>query len=164
MFHTRLIKERRNAMNTPTIPRPLDLSAEEPATRSNTSATFPPATSASDATEPSRPRKPLQKRRFGSGLLLSFAGMATVLIVAVGGLQDVGVRGRISMPAVALSVIAGVMMLGGGFGLMATAAPGFDDDEFDRLMRAGDAGNAPRQWTNPKASDSVSGAAMKTES
>ncbi|MEZ6062159.1 MAG: hypothetical protein R3C19_17610 [Planctomycetaceae bacterium] len=91
------------------------------------------------------PRRKLQKRRFATGLLLSMAGMATILLVAVGGLQDAGLRGRISMPAIALCVIVGVMMLGGGFGLMATAAPGFDDEEFDRLMRAGDPGNAPRR-------------------
>ena len=35
------------------------------------------------------------------------------------------------MPLVAISAIAGVMLLGGGFGLMATAVPGFDDGEFD---------------------------------
>ncbi len=99
-------------------------------------------------------RRPLQKRRFGTGLLLSVAGMFTILVVAFGGLQDAGLRGRVSLPVIGLCVIAGVMMLGGGFGLMATAAPGFDDDEFERLMRAGDPGNAPRKWTTGPASDS----------
>jgi len=32
-------------------------------------------------------------------------------------------------------------MLGGGFGLMATAAPSLDDGEFDRLMEAGNISN-----------------------
>ena len=32
-------------------------------------------------------------------------------------------------------------MLGGGFGLMATAAPSLDNGEFDRLMEAGNISN-----------------------
>ena len=36
---------------------------------------------------------------------------------------------------VAIFAIIGIMLLGGGFGLMATATPGLDDGEFNRLMR-----------------------------
>jgi hypothetical protein len=39
--------------------------------------------------------------------------------------------------SVAGSVLTGVILLGGGFGLMATASSGFDEQEFDRLARAG---------------------------
>ena len=45
--------------------------------------------------------------------------------------------GDFTLVLVAIGVLTGVMMLGGGFGLMATAASGFDDGEFDRLIDAG---------------------------
>lgn len=83
-------------------------------------------------------RRPMRKLRFAFGLTLSTAGVAIILAIAFGSLQSVGVRGQISLPAVGLCVILGVMLLGGGFGLMATSAPGFDEDEFNRLMQAGD--------------------------
>lgn len=94
-----------------------------------------------NAGQPPRPsqKKCLQRGRFALGLVLSTIGVGTILMVAVGSLQQVGVRGQISMPIVGLCIIGGVMLLGGGFGLMATAAAGFDEDEFERLMIAGDA-------------------------
>lgn len=49
--------------------------------------------------------------------------------------QQVG--GEFALLIVAGSVLAGVTLLGGGFGLMATASSGFDEQEFDRLARAG---------------------------
>lgn len=41
---------------------------------------------------------------------------------------------RLSLPVIAISMILGLMLLGGGFGVMATSAGTFDDDEFERLM------------------------------
>ena len=79
--------------------------------------------------------RPMQKRRFLSGLLFSSLGIALMLMVAVGTLHGFGIRGRLSLPVIGLCMIFGLMMLGGGFGVMATAAPSFDDGEFDRLMQ-----------------------------
>ena len=82
--------------------------------------------------------RPMQKRRFLSGLCCSATGVALMLTVAAGGLQQVGITGRMSLPAVGICMIFGLMLLGGGFGIMATAAPKFDDGEFERLIRAGE--------------------------
>ena len=60
-----------------------------------------------------------------------------MLMVAAGTLQNLGINGRLSLPAVGLCMIVGLMLLGGGFGIMATSAATFDDHEFDRLMEAG---------------------------
>lgn len=81
--------------------------------------------------------RPMQKKRFIVGLMLSSSGIGLMLTVAAGALQTMGANGRLSLPIVGLCMVLGLMMLGGGFGLMATAAPTFDDDEFDRLMQAG---------------------------
>lgn len=56
-----------------------------------------------------------------------------MLIVALGMLQG-WVHKDLSLAAIGLCMILGLMMLGGGFGVMATASGTFDDDEFDRLM------------------------------
>lgn len=85
---------------------------------------------------PSQP-KTMDRGRFFFGMLLSSVGIGLLLLVAVGTLQQMGADGRLSLPLVAITSIAGVMMLGGGFGVMATAAAGLDDGEFDRLMKAG---------------------------
>lgn len=82
--------------------------------------------------------RPMQKGRFFTGMLFAGGGIGLMLCVAVGALHSAGASGNLSLPSVALCMIAGLMLLGGGFGVMATAAPRFDDNEFDRLMRAGD--------------------------
>ncbi len=79
----------------------------------------------------------MRKLRFLTGLGLSTCGVATMLMVAAGTLQHLGVTGRLSLPVVGLCMIVGLMLLGGGFGIMATSAATFDDGEFDRLMEAG---------------------------
>ncbi|HIE99026.1 MAG TPA: hypothetical protein EYG03_13210 [Planctomycetes bacterium] len=84
-----------------------------------------------------RDSRPMRKLRFLTGLVLSACGVATMLMVAAGTLQNLGVNGRLSLPAVGLCMIVGLMLLGGGFGIMATSAATFDDREFDRLMEAG---------------------------
>lgn len=80
--------------------------------------------------------RPMQKSRFLAGLLFSGLGLSLMLAVAVGALQDFGLSGRFSLPAVGGCMVIGLMLVGGGFGMMATAAPRFDDDEFDRLVQA----------------------------
>lgn len=82
--------------------------------------------------------RPMQKGRFVMGLMIAATGIGLMLIVAVGALQSAGASGNFSLPAVAICMVVGLMFLGGGFGVMATAAPQFDDNEFDRLMRMGD--------------------------
>ena len=72
----------------------------------------------SPGSETSAERKKLRPLRFATGLCLTTFGMGMVLLVAGSGLT-------------------GVTLLGGGFGLMATASSGFDEQEFDRLARAG---------------------------
>ena len=93
-------------------------------------------------TDTPRDSTPMRKVRFLAGLVLSTCGVATMLMVAAGTLQTLGINGRLSLPAVGLCMIVGLMLLGGGFGIMATSAATFDDREFDRLMEAG---NAPVQ-------------------
>jgi hypothetical protein len=79
----------------------------------------------------------MKKCRFMAGLTLSTCGVATMLMVAAGTLQHLGINGRLSLPAVGICMIIGLMLLGGGFGIMATSSATFDDHEFDRLMEAG---------------------------
>jgi len=79
----------------------------------------------------------MDKGRFAFGLLLSSAGVAVMMTIAGGLLYDSGIAERFSLPIVAGAAIMGIMLLGGGFGLMATAAGSMDDGEFERLMEAG---------------------------
>lgn len=93
----------------------------------------------SAAENPSKPQsaRPMQIKRFLSGLMFAAGGIGLMLCVAAGALQDAGADGKLSLPAVAICMVIGLMLLGGGFGVMATAAPTFDDGEFDRLLRQG---------------------------
>lgn len=87
---------------------------------------------------PEIPRRPLRLRQFIAGLCLTTAGAATLLLIAAGAIQRSGIAIGFPLPVVGVVAIIGIMLLGGGFGLMATAAPELDDSEFNRLMRAGD--------------------------
>ena len=78
--------------------------------------------------------RPMQIKRFVYGMLLASGGVGLMLSVAFGVLHGWGIRGDISLPVIGLCMIIGLMLLGGGFGVMATASGTFDDDEFDRLM------------------------------
>ena len=91
---------------------------------------------ASTEATPPRPEPPrgMRKLRFVFGMLLTGSGIALILSVAAGAVQAFGVTGRLSLPAVGLCMIVGVMCLGGGFGVMATSAATFENDEFERLM------------------------------
>lgn len=102
--------------------------------------------------------RPMQVRRFLCGTLVAATGVAIMLVVAFGLLQGWGVNERLSLPLIALCMIVGLMLLGGGFGVMATSAGTFDDDEFERLMagerrRFDEQGNAtlspPRLTSEP---------------
>lgn len=87
--------------------------------------------------ETSAERKKLRPLRFASGLCLTTFGMGMVLLVGVRMLEVQQVGGDFALLIVAGGVLTGVTLLGGGFGLMATASSGFDEQEFDRLTRAG---------------------------
>ena len=78
--------------------------------------------------------QPMQVGRFLMGMLTSAVGVTTMLVVAFGVFQGWGMDERLSLPVIAISMILGLMLLGGGFGVMATSAGTFDDDEFERLM------------------------------
>jgi hypothetical protein len=87
--------------------------------------------------EASAERKKLRPLRFATGLCLTTFGMGMVLFVGIRMLEVQQIGGNFALLVVAGSVLTGVMLLGGGFGLMATASSGFDEQEFDRLARAG---------------------------
>jgi|GEM_PF-4582529 len=109
----------------------------------------------------------MDKGRFASGLLLSSVGIGCLLMIAVGTLQQSDIAERFSMPIVACAAIMGIMMLGGGFGLMATAAAGFDDREFDRLLEAGNisaAETSERFSRQPEQTTDVAEAAKAPDS
>ena len=80
--------------------------------------------------------------RFAVGLLLTTIGIVMILLIGVRMLEVQQLGGNFALPLVAITVLSGVMLLGGGFGLMATAASGFDEQEFDRLMKAGNIASA----------------------
>ncbi len=87
--------------------------------------------------ETSSERKKLRPLRFATGLCLTTFGMGMVLFVGIRMLEVQQIGGDFALLVVAGSVLTGVTLLGGGFGLMATASSGFDEKEFDRLARAG---------------------------
>ncbi len=87
--------------------------------------------------EVSGERKKLRPLKFATGLCLTTFGMGIVLFVGVRMLEVQQIGGDFALLIVAGSVLTGVTLLGGGFGLMATASSGFDEQEFDRLARAG---------------------------
>ena len=43
----------------------------------------------------------------------------------------------LSTTLIGISALSGVLLLGMGFGVMATSSSGFDEEEFDRLATAG---------------------------
>jgi hypothetical protein len=101
--------------------------------------TTAPKTFSLDAlgSETSAERKKLRPLRFATGLCLTTFGMGMVLFVGIRMLEVQQIGGDFALLVVAGSVLTGVTLLGGGFGLMATASSGFDEQEFDRLAHAG---------------------------
>lgn len=91
----------------------------------------------SPGAETSAEKKKLRPLRFATGLCLTTFGIGMVLFVGIRMLEVRQVGGDFALLIVAGCVLTGVTLLGGGFGLMATASSGFDEQEFDRLARAG---------------------------
>jgi hypothetical protein len=81
--------------------------------------------------------KPFQPQRFAVGLCCTSSGVALILGVGLRVVEMPDVSNDFAMPLVAVCILAGVMLLGGGFGVMATSSSGFDEAEFDRLATAG---------------------------
>lgn len=81
--------------------------------------------------------KQFQPLRFAVGLSCTASGVALILGVGLRVVEMHDVSSDFAMPLVAVCVLTGVMLLGGGFGVMATSSSGFDDAEFDRLATAG---------------------------
>ena len=77
-----------------------------------------------------------QPQRFAIGLLSTATGVALILGV---GLRIIEMRniGDFTMPLIGICVLIGLMLLSGGFGVMATSSSGFDEEEFERLAAAG---------------------------
>lgn len=93
------------------------------------------------ATQSEAPRR-MKPVRFAVGLLSTTIGMIIILLVGVRMLEIRQLGGSFALPLILIAVLSGVMLLGGGFGLMATASSGFDEQEFDRLMKAGNMASA----------------------
>lgn len=90
-----------------------------------------------DKVSGTQPIRKFQPLRFAMGLLSTTAGMALILGVALRIFELRDVSSDFVMPLNGICVLFGVMLLGGGFGIMATSSSGFDEDEFDRLATAG---------------------------
>jgi hypothetical protein len=78
-----------------------------------------------------------QPLRFAMGLLCTASGATLILGVGFRVIEMRNVGGDFTMPLIGICVLLGVMLLGGGFGVMATSSSGFDEAEFDRLATAG---------------------------
>jgi len=81
--------------------------------------------------------KQFQPLRFAVGLCCTSFGVAVILGVGLRVVEMHDISKDFAMPFVAVCVLTGVMLLGGGFGVMATSSSGFDEAEFDRLATAG---------------------------
>ncbi len=89
------------------------------------------------AMDHSQPPRPLRPLRFAFGMLLTGCGMAMILLIAIRLIEVRLMGGDFSTSWVAVGVLTGILLLGGGFGIMASSSSGFDEDEFDRLAEAG---------------------------
>lgn len=78
-----------------------------------------------------------QPLRFATGILCTASGVALILGVGFRVIEVRNVGGDFTMPLIGICLLIGVMLLGGGFGVMATSSSGFDEAEFDRLATAG---------------------------
>lgn len=90
---------------------------------------------------PAEPRR-MQPLQFACGVLVTTAGMGLILLVGIKMLEVRQIAGDFALGLVAIGVLTGVTLLGGGFGLMATASGGFDEREFDQLIKAGNISSA----------------------
>ncbi|MDA1232102.1 MAG: hypothetical protein O2856_15115 [Planctomycetota bacterium] len=78
-----------------------------------------------------------QPLRFAIGLTCTASGVALILGIGLRIIEIQNFSSDVSTPLIAICVLTGVMLLGGGFGVMTTSSSGFDDAEFDRLAVAG---------------------------
>ena len=78
-----------------------------------------------------------QPLRFAVGLCCTSSGVALILGVGLRVIAMQEISSDFAMPLIAVCVVTGVMLLGAGFGVMATSSSGFDEAEFDRLATAG---------------------------
>lgn len=108
-------------------------------------AAFRAIPDSSPAPAPASAVRRVRPLRFASGLVLTTSGMGMILLIGVRMLEVQQLGGDFALVVVAAGVLTGVTMLGGGFGLMATASSGFDEEEFDRLANAGNISSAPLQ-------------------
>lgn len=83
-----------------------------------------------------------QPFRFAVGLCSTTAGVALILAIGFRIIDGQKFSADFAMPLVAICILTGVMLLGGGFGVMATSSSGFDEAEFDRLAAAGNISSA----------------------
>lgn len=77
-----------------------------------------------------------QPVRFAIGLMCTASGVALILGIGLRIIEIQNVNRDVSTPLIAICVLTGVILLSGGFGVMATSSSGFDDAEFDRLAAA----------------------------
>lgn len=84
-----------------------------------------------------RPVRTFRPLRFAIGLLSTTGGVALILGIGFRAVEMRDVGGDFAPPLVGILVLTGVILLGGGFGVMATSSSGFDEEEFDRLASAG---------------------------
>ena len=115
---------------------------------------------AADQLQPPRPLKPL---RFAFGMLLTGCGMAMILLIGIRLIEVRLTGGDVSMPFVAVGVLIGVILLGGGFGIMASSSSGFDEDEFDRLAEAGNISVSGTLHDNSSSSQDTDERAIVTQ-
>ena len=108
-----------------------------------------------DAQMPASIKRKFRPMRFAIGLTLTTISVSLILWVAIRMLDVHYFGGRFALALVAIVVMSSVMMLGAGFGLMATAAADFDDSEFERLIRSGNISSAEVMMTEapPRISD-----------
>lgn len=78
-----------------------------------------------------------QPRRFALGLLVTASGVALIIGVGICVIEMQSIGSDFTMPLIGICLLIGVMLLVGGFGVMATSSSGFDEDEFDRIATAG---------------------------
>jgi hypothetical protein len=107
---------------------------------------------------PARIRRKFRPLRFIVGLTLTTISVSLILWVAIRVIDVHQLGGRFALALVAIVVMSSVMMLGAGFGLMATAAADFDDSEFERLIRSGKISSAEVMMADapPTVSDNPS--------
>jgi len=84
-----------------------------------------------------RPVRTFRPLRFAIGLLSTTSGVALILGIGFRAVEMRDVGSDFAPPLVGILVLIGVILLGGGFGVMATSSSGFDEEEFDRLASAG---------------------------